>query len=220
MWRAAVEFSRDGDFSGAVPSAEFLAAACGWPTEDAKRLVGALQQVGLIATHPDMRVRGLDRYRRTWEKNRNFHRISLKSRPEVPSDGALTAKTGAKDEDEDEDEVTTLPAPTQIWPKPQKPKRDRKPSAAEEFFAWLSTTRVASGLISETRPPKATINAVFGPALVDVGRGELEGRYRAFLDDPTNATKEPPHPWQVFAKTYSWRRSKPSQNTQNRSLAL
>jgi hypothetical protein len=205
LWQFGVEMSRDGDFSGEVPSLELIAAACGWSPADAQRLADALQQVGLIATHPKLRVRGLDRYRRTWEKNRNFHRISAKSRPQVPSTGALTAKTGAKDEDEDE-EVNDVAKP----PAPEKPKRVRKPSAAEDFFAWLNTTRASRGLVLEVVPGKATINATFGRALSDVGLEELKARYLAFLDDPTNADKDPPHPWQVFAKTYTWRKAKPA----------
>jgi hypothetical protein len=214
LWRAAVEFSRDGDFAGEVPSPEFIAAACSWPTEDAKRLVAALQQVGLIATHPALRVRGLDRYRRTWEKNQNFHRNSAKSRPRVPSTGAKPAKDGAKDEDEDEDEVTTLPAPTQIWPQPPKPKRQPKPSAAQEFFGWLTATRSSKTQLSDSSPSPRAINGIFGKALTEVGRHQLEQRYLAYLNDPDWGTKTPPWPWEGFVKRWRWLQPAAAQRNQ------
>jgi hypothetical protein len=106
--------SREGDFAGDIPSVELLAAACIWPIEDAARLAKALQQVGLIAMHPTLRVRGLDRYRSTWLKNHNYHAMSAKGRGHPPVTAEFTKQTGAKpkqtesqDEDEDE-EVTTL----------------------------------------------------------------------------------------------------------------
>lgn len=200
LWHWAVEMSRDGDFSGEMSSVELMAAACHWPVEDAGRLVRALQQVGLIATHPTLRVRGLDRYRRTWEKNQNFHRISAKSRSPVPSTGAKPAKDGAKDEDEDE--VTTFPPPTQLWPAAPKPKKPRKLSAAEEFFAWLTARRAEKTKFTDEAHTVAALNAVFGRALTSYGRPQLEAKYHAYLDDPEGASKEPPWPWRGFAARY------------------
>jgi hypothetical protein len=71
LWTWALEMAGDGDFSGTVAGdAELVAAAVSWPADDAKRLLEQLQRVGFVATSPDLRVRGLDRYRPTWEKNR------------------------------------------------------------------------------------------------------------------------------------------------------
>ncbi len=198
LWHHGVEMSRDGDFTGAVPSAELIAAACSWPVDDAPRLVKALQQVGLVATHPALRVRGLDRYRRTWVKNSNFHRISAKSRPQVPSTGEMTANDGAKDEDEDE-EVKKKPAPpVQIWPRPPKPKRERKPSAAEEFLAWLRATRAVKIQLSDSPLPASRVNSVIGKALSTHGRLTCERAYIAFLGLPEPASMDPPYPWQSY----------------------
>lgn len=215
LWQAAVEFSRDGDFRGEVPSVEFLAAACGWPIGDAGRLAGALQQVGLVATHPQLRVRGLDRYRRTWEKNSNYHRNLASSRRQVPSTGALTAKTGTQDEDEDEERKDFLA------PEPPKPtKKPRKLSAAEEFFAWLTARRLERTKNTDAAHTVAALNAIFGRALVDVGRPALERAYLAYLDEPDGASQEPPWPWRGFAARYATlaRRSAATPLSESRAL--
>lgn len=73
LWRWALEISKEGDFLGLVPDAESIAAAVGWAVNgesDVRRLTTELQRIGLIATAPDLRVRGLERYRAAWEKNR------------------------------------------------------------------------------------------------------------------------------------------------------
>jgi hypothetical protein len=71
LWTWALERSPDGDFSGKVNADEvLLAAAVSWPANDAERLITELDRVGFIALEPDFRVRGLDRYRPAWEKNR------------------------------------------------------------------------------------------------------------------------------------------------------
>lgn len=81
LWAAALELAPDGDFSGRVPDAETLVAAAGGdprtPGADpsgsgagAGGVVSILQRVGLVATVPELRVRGLDRYTATWRKNR------------------------------------------------------------------------------------------------------------------------------------------------------
>ena len=77
LWTWALEMADDGDFSGEVRGDfELVAAAVSWPVADADRLLVELQRVGFVATDPRLRVRGLDRYRRTWEKNRRKHKPS------------------------------------------------------------------------------------------------------------------------------------------------
>lgn len=208
LWTWALEMSPEGDFTGEVHGdPELISAAVSWPEEDTPRLIKQLQRVGLVATAPALRVRGLDKYKRTWERNRRPFGGKLQlvksadSGTTVPGSPANPRGFRAEDGDGDGD-VTTL-VPQQA---PTKPRRERKPSAAEDFFAWTEATRASRGLSLEARPPKATINAVFGPALVDVGRKSLEGRYLDFLGDSKNAAKDPPWPWQVFAKTYGWRK--------------
>lgn len=92
LWAWALEMSPEGDFSGVVVGdKELLAAACDWPSDDAPRLITALQRVGFIATAPALRVRGLDRYRRTWEKNQKRFVKPATFGDRVPETGATRA---------------------------------------------------------------------------------------------------------------------------------
>lgn len=88
LWQWALEVANDGDFGGHVPDPALVSAACGWPLEDGQRLITELQRVGLVATAPVLRVRGLDRYRRAWEKNRRKNSKPLFSGDDVPETGA------------------------------------------------------------------------------------------------------------------------------------
>lgn len=194
LWRWALELSPDGDFTGAVPDTESLAAAVGWPIDKAPRLVTELQRVGFVATTPTLRVRGLERYRRTWEKNTRKKANSLISGQRVPETGANPAPKTETEKKE------TIPA-TEHAP---KPKRARKPSAAEQFFEWLGATRGRKTQTSDSTPSPAAINTVFGKALVAVGRPELELRYLAYLNDPEAAAMHPAWPWEGFAKRWRW----------------
>jgi hypothetical protein len=60
----------EGDFSGSVLDPRSLAAGCALDPSEAARVVSELQRVGLVATVPLLRVRGLDRYAAAWRKNR------------------------------------------------------------------------------------------------------------------------------------------------------
>ena len=97
LWQWALEIANDGDFRGVVPGTganpALLAAATGWPINDGARLVVELQRVGFVATTPELRVRGLDRYRRAWEKNRRRGGKSAYSGGAVPGTGANPART-------------------------------------------------------------------------------------------------------------------------------
>ena len=87
LWEYALEIAPDGDFTGAIPDTESLAAAVMWPTEDAPRLVTEMQRVGLIATTPTLRCCGLDRYKAAWEKNQRRSSKPPDSRGRVPATG-------------------------------------------------------------------------------------------------------------------------------------
>lgn len=132
LWAWALEMSPEGDFSGDVPGdAELVAAALSWPIGDASRLMTQLQRVGLIAQVPTLRVRGLSRYRRAWEKNQR-NRFSELNQPEsrgrVPGAGASRAGkvpgAGANParETETETDITTIAAPS-------SPRAAKKPRA-------------------------------------------------------------------------------------------
>jgi hypothetical protein len=70
VWSYAFELAADGDFAGRVPDIESVAAAAHWPITDAPRLARELQRSGFLATSPDLRIRGLDRYRSAWERGK------------------------------------------------------------------------------------------------------------------------------------------------------
>lgn len=91
VWQYALEIAPEGDFRGFVPDPGILAAEVGWPIEDAPRLISCLQRVGIVATEPTLRVRGLDRYIRAWEKNTGRKAIYRDSGDAVPEPGANPA---------------------------------------------------------------------------------------------------------------------------------
>lgn len=95
-WQWALEIAPDDDFRGLVPDSGILAAAVGWPPSDAGRLITEMQRVGLVATAPTLRVRGLDRYRRAWEKNRRKPAKSANSGSRMPESGASSAGNRAE----------------------------------------------------------------------------------------------------------------------------
>lgn len=224
LWTWALEMSPEGDFTGNVPGdPELIAAALSWPIGDAPRLIAQLQRVGLIATAPELRVRGLDRYRRAWEKNQ---RRNLGNKPEqhkgatsgvrVPVTGANPAPVAPEPARKTETETEKLKT---FQPQASKLKREPKPSAAQEFFGWLNATRGSKTPLSDSNPGPRAINTVFGKALTEVGRPELEKRYLAYLNDPDWGTKSPPWPWEGFAKRWRWLQS-PAAQHQARSLSL
>jgi len=215
LWTWALEMAPEGDFSGEVQGGmELVAAAVGWPTDDTKRLAAELQRVGLLQLQPAIRVRGLDRYKDTFDKaqaeRERWRRANEKRRnaAKLGSDREVTAMslrgqravTATKDGDVDGDNDVA-----RIWP--GKPKRERKPSAAEEFFGWLNATRATKkNLPPQPTPARSRINTQIGEAIDQCGRPDLEGRYLAFLGDPVPGAKDPPWPWEVFASTWSWRK--------------
>lgn len=224
LWSWALEMSPEGDFSGNVPGdPELLAAALSWPIGEADRLLSNLQRVGLVATTPNLRVRGLDRYKRAWEKNQ---RRNLGIKPEnvnplnfgdrVPVTGNMRAGTGAEPAKTGAEPARKTETETEkkdfLGPETPKPaKKARRLSAAEEFFAWLSARRAEKTKLSDQAHTIAAVNAVFGRALTDVGRSQLEAKYLAYLDDPDGASKEPPWPWRGFSARYQTLRAQTSQ---------
>lgn len=89
LWRAALDLAPAGDFSGRFEDPAVLVAHAGGNphgcTAEPPRVVIELQRVGLVATHPFLRVRGLDRYEATWRKNNK-----------LPKSGGRPAETGGK----------------------------------------------------------------------------------------------------------------------------
>ncbi len=111
LWEYALEISPDGDFTGNVPDTDSLAVAVMWPVEDAARLVTEMQRVGMLATHPRLRVRGLDRYRSAWEKNRRKYGKHADSGHAFPGSALVSDGSARKTETETETDKKQLPFP-------------------------------------------------------------------------------------------------------------
>ena len=127
LWAWALELSPDGDFSGTVTDARGLSAGCGLDPQDSARVVSELQRVGLVATTPTLRVRGLDRYAPAWRKNRKSHGTS--AGPDANQPG-FPEKPKRKTETETETEKIKSLA-TEVKP----------PSPSERIFEhWKTAT--------------------------------------------------------------------------------
>jgi hypothetical protein len=120
LWRWGLALGSDDEPPTGIctsPRADvLLAAAVGWTADNVSVLVAALVDVGLVVSMPDgLRVRGMDRYRRTWEKNRR--------RPArtVPETGTKTPVTG------------TNPAPPA--PEPARQTQTQTQTQKKESFA-------------------------------------------------------------------------------------
>jgi hypothetical protein len=97
VWRWAISLGpEDQPPSGVCDSPradKLLAAAAGWRGDPAE-FVGSLEDLGIVQRLPvGLRVRGMDRYRRTWEKNR---RKPARTVPETGTNPAPPAPEPAR----------------------------------------------------------------------------------------------------------------------------
>lgn len=94
LWRWALEMSPEGDFSGGAHDPRNVAAGVGWSPDEAEKLCGELVLTGLAEMPVGAgfaRIRGLERYRRAWEKNKRRKPALV-----VPVTGKNPAGTGAE----------------------------------------------------------------------------------------------------------------------------
>lgn len=133
LWQWALEMAPEGDFTGLVPDSGILAAAVGWSVPDAGRLVSELQRVGMVATAPTLRVRGLDRYRRAWEKNTRGKRKPSSSGEPVPGTGRnpapVTPEPAPQTQTQTHIEEKTVRTAKIDQPVAPPPKRNPRPCA-------------------------------------------------------------------------------------------
>jgi hypothetical protein len=208
LWRAALDLAPPGDFSGRFEDPAVLVAHAGgfppgFPAEPA-RVVTELQRVGLVATTPFLRVRGLDRYEPTWRKNNK-----------LPKSGSHPAETGGKPARKTETETEKKEdagAPAAKTP--------RKPSAAQELFAWLNATRATKTPLSDSPIGAVLINTKFGEALTQHGRPTIERAYLAFLELAEPRAMDPPWPWQSFLKRLPMLATQPARPIAPKSRTL
>ena len=128
LWRWSLELAPDGDFSGGPHDSRLVAAAIGWAPDDSERLENELIRSGLVAGIRAglVRIRGLDRYKRAWEKNKR-----RKPAPVVPVTGNNPAPTRAeparKTETETEKETTSVEEVFDHWRLKVSPKAKLDP---------------------------------------------------------------------------------------------
>ena len=211
LWEWALEIAKDSDFSGNVPDAELVAVALMWPVEDAARLVAQLQRVGMMATHPQLRVRGLDRYRSAWEKNRRNYGKPAKSGGTLPGSAVSPRLPARKTETETDIKESAAVAPVLlVVPEARKPRRSDP--RHQPLVARLSDTfkadrgwpypfdggrdgKAVSGLLTKAEPD--AIVAAWTRALNHVGfpsvstLSELSTHLARFLGASTTIESRP-----------------------------
>lgn len=108
LHRWALRRAPDGDFSGVVGDespGELAATAVGLPAEVGAQFWRALARCGFVAGEgAGGRVRGLERYRRAWSKNRKTDRLTGTRRETGANSAGTRRETGAPDADADAEE--------------------------------------------------------------------------------------------------------------------
>lgn len=129
-------------------AARLVAGAVDW-AGDAEALCGALAASGMLALVPGgVRIRGMSRYVRTWEKNgrRKEPATTMPVTGEKPADSAPVPAPKTQTEKKIEvsaSQGTAPPSPEFELTSPTSKKRSRKPSEAEAMFATIQATREA-----------------------------------------------------------------------------
>lgn len=215
LWRWALEMSPEGDFSGGQHEPRNVAAAVGWDPDQAEKLLAELEMTGLVEMPVGAglaRIRGLERYRRAWEKNQR-RKPALK----VPATGATgagyRAEPARKTETETETEkkrtaaaAVEKPPPITKPPPPMRPVPADKFANAESFWAWAQSKRVEVGLLNERFPaqPRA-LSAWWSEVGMALGGNYelLEEAWYRFGADPHWKTRAPPAPFAGFMSQWS-----------------
>jgi hypothetical protein len=190
LWRWALELSPDGDFTGGTFEPRVVAAAIGWD-HDVERLVLELSVVGLIERIPGtprvpvsaglVRIRGLDRYKRAWEKNQ-------KRRPAQKAPVTGTSRAGLEPEParktETETETENLEA-----------KETSSFLAQQVFDHWVAVAkkntnttftdtrkRKVGARLGEGYTPAQLKDAIDGCAVTPHNQGETDGQIHDDLE--------------------------------------
>ena len=173
LWAWALEMAPDGDFRGLVPDARAIAAGCGLDPDASARVVSELQMVGLVATAPELRVRGLDRYAPAWRKNRH-----LLGKPPLCALVVAASDEKAKPKTETETSLKALRAHEAV-PEPERPVKPKKapdPRRAPLLADLRAAFAQASG--SEKSREDAAENSALVRLLSMGTNEEILGRYQ------------------------------------------
>lgn len=112
-----------------------------------------------------------------------------------------------QDQDQDQDQKEDLasavaPAipPVQAVQQPPPPKKERKPSQAQEFLAWAQQQRALKTSDPDDVPDVVTLNATLKPLISELGIERLKAGYvRRFLEDEyARRSCSPAFPWGLF----------------------
>lgn len=215
FWRYALEIAPEGDFTGRLPDAESIAAAIGWDPADTARLTTELQRVGFLEVLDGHRARGLDRYRRAWEKNRRKGHGQDQPKPQTSENTEPPARVppvprdnpARKTETEKKEDVRAVPAlvasPPPVADRPSRARPPRKLSAQEEFHGWCQQTANTRkpGRVSEPPPESQVLNSQMLEPLKRHGRAGLERAWLKYLDDPWADRQGAP--WAVFVSQWA-----------------
>jgi hypothetical protein len=183
-------------------AARLVAGAVDWAGEP-EALCGALAASGLLAVLPDgVRIRGMSRYLRTWEKNGRRARPA----PELPVTGEQPAecapvpasKTQTQREETASQEPEPVPEGKAFALEVQKPgKPPRRLSEAEQAYGAMESGKrdrcaeVGEPYVSDGWKP-ARVNRDLGPKSV---RPEERERFQAawalYLADDGNRVRKP-----------------------------
>lgn len=180
LWRAALDLAPPGDFSGRFEDAALLVAHAGGSPPgcrtDAAGVVMELQRVGLVATTPSLRVRGLDRYASTWKKN-NKH-LNSGGTP-----AASEADAKRKTETETEKKTTTDLSLALV----EAPKTDH---AADVFEHWKQATGKDRSVLDSKRRDLIERRLAEGHSIEDL-KAAIDGYARSPWHRGENDRKRP-----------------------------
>lgn len=203
VWRWALEMSPDNDFSGGAHDPGALAAGIGWNPAEAERLLKELCRAGLAEVPVSagfVRIKGLHRYQRAWEKNKR-----RKPALQAQVTGGMSAGTGknpgCKTETETETSLKALRAPEAVpaVPKPEKaPKKPRELTRQFRFLEWAAKCRSETYGLADVPLAVARVNSVLKD-FVARDSDICQGAYRRFLEDDYAEKCDPPCPMSLFA---------------------
>jgi hypothetical protein len=214
VWQYALEVAPEGDFRGFVPDPGILAVEVGWPEKDAANLITQLQRVGMVATTPSIRVRGLNRYVRAWEKNSGKKAIHRELGDEVPEPGTNPAPVAPEPARQTQTQTQTqkeLPAAegsrslALVAFEIDAPDRERIESwSVEDFWRAFELSRREAGYPPEKWPRPRSLSDFWGEARAVADVEVLGVAAEAYLRDEHWMKKaKPACPWAGFAKQWS-----------------
>lgn len=229
LWRWMLSAPGDEAPTGVVPGTGAVAVlrfetGARW-TGQRGVFLAALVDLGLVERlgEDSMRIRGAKLYSEAWEKQersrerakayrdraRNEHErtrtVRARSR-DVPAPNAHVHERAPGDVDVDvylnTSAASVAEAPAAEPLKTEKPISVRKPSAAQDFFAWAQAEacKRQQDRVLDTPPDLARLNSELKKPLGEIGRKGLERAWLAYLVDPYASERS--WPWGLFVSQW------------------